>query len=48
MVNQDVAHVTDFPEALICCHLGKGVLLEAYSPTVHGELFKNEQMNNMM
>lgn len=47
MVNQLLAHVTNVPEALIRYSQEKGMLVEAYSPMGHGELFKNEQLVNM-
>jgi len=47
MANQILAHVTNVPEALIRYSQEKGMLVEAYSPMGHGELFKNEQLVEM-
>lgn len=47
MVNQILAHVTNVPEELIRYSQEKGMLVEAYSPMGHGELFKNEQLAKM-
>lgn len=47
MVNQLLAHVTNLPEALIRYSEEKGMLVEAYSPMGHGELFKNEALIRM-
>ncbi|WP_455380816.1 aldo/keto reductase, partial [Acidihalobacter prosperus] len=41
MVNQVLAHVTNLPESLIRYSQDKNLLVEAYSPMGHGELFKN-------
>ncbi len=46
-VNQILAHVTNMPEELIRYSQEKGMLVEAYSPMGHGELFKNEQLVKM-
>ncbi len=46
-VNQILAHVTNMPEELIRYSQEKGMLVEAYSPMGHGELFKNEQLDKM-
>ncbi len=46
-VNQILAHVTNMPEELIRYSQEKGMLVEAYSPMGHGELFKNEQLVEM-
>lgn len=47
MVNQLLAHVTNVPEKLIRYSQEKGMLVEAYSPMGHGELFKNGQLAKM-
>lgn len=47
MVNQLLAHATNVPQALINYSQAKGMLVEAYSPMGHGELFKNEQLVKM-
>ena len=47
MVNQVLAHVTNVPGELIRYSQEKGMLVEAYSPMGHGELFKNEQLARM-
>ncbi len=47
MVNQILAHVTNMPIELIRYSQEKGLLVEAYSPMGHGELFKNEQLLKM-
>ena len=47
MVNQLLAHATNVPQALIHYSRAKGMLVEAYSPMGHGELFKNEQLVKM-
>ena len=44
MVNQLLAHVTNVPEELIRYSREKSMLVEAYSPMGHGELFKNKQL----
>jgi diketogulonate reductase-like aldo/keto reductase len=44
MVNQILAHVTNVPSDLIEYSQSKGMLVEAYSPVGHGELFKNQQL----
>jgi diketogulonate reductase-like aldo/keto reductase len=41
VVNQILAHVSNTPEQLIQYSQDKGLLVEAYSPVGHGELFKN-------
>lgn len=44
MVNQILVHISNTPEELIeYCH-EKEILVEAYSPFGHGELFKNEEI----
>jgi diketogulonate reductase-like aldo/keto reductase len=47
MVNQLLAHVTNVPNELIRYSQKKGMLVEAYSPMGHGELFKNEHLVKM-
>ncbi|KKA46160.1 MULTISPECIES: aldo/keto reductase [Salinivibrio] len=47
MVHQVLAHVTNVPTALIEYSRNKGMLVEAYSPVGHGELFKNEAIIKM-
>jgi diketogulonate reductase-like aldo/keto reductase len=44
MVNQILAHIGNTPKELIQYSKEKGVLVEAYSPFGHGELFKNEEV----
>jgi diketogulonate reductase-like aldo/keto reductase len=44
MVNQILAHVSNTPKELIQYTQDKGILVEAYSPVVHGELLKNEEI----
>jgi diketogulonate reductase-like aldo/keto reductase len=44
MVNQILAHISNTPTALIEYAQDKGILVEAYSPIAHGELFKNDQV----
>ncbi len=47
VVNQILAHVTNTPHELITYSQDKGLLVEAYSPIGHGELFKNSQLVQM-
>lgn len=47
VVNQILAHVTNTPVDLIKYSQDKGLLVEAYSPIGHGELFKNSQLVQM-
>ena len=47
MVNQILAHVTNTPQQLIQYSRDKGMLVEAYSPVGHGELFKNAEIAAM-
>jgi diketogulonate reductase-like aldo/keto reductase len=44
MVNQILAHVSNTPKELIQYNQEKGILVEAYSPFGHGELFKNVEI----
>jgi len=44
MVNQILAHISNTPKDLIEYNQGKDILIEAYSPFGHGELFKNRQI----
>lgn len=47
VVNQILAHISNTPEALIDYSQTNGMLVEAYSPVGHGELFKNEKIKLM-
>jgi len=47
MVNQVLAHISNTPEDLIAYCKEQGILVEAYSPIGHGELFKNEEVAAM-
>ncbi|RCW62422.1 aldo/keto reductase [Halanaerobium sp. ST460_2HS_T2] len=47
MVNQILAHISNTPEELIQYTKEKDILVEAYSPIGHGELFKNEKIKEM-
>ena len=47
VVNQVLAHISNTPWDLIQHSQDKGLLVEAYSPVGHGELFKNEQIAEM-
>lgn len=47
MVNQVLAHVTNMPTELIDYSKGVGMMVEAYSPMGHGELFKNQALVEM-
>lgn len=47
VVNQILAHVSNTPFELIKYSQDKGMLIEAYSPVGHGELFKNNQIAQM-
>ncbi len=44
MVNQVLAHIGNTPAQLIDYSQQQGMLVEAYSPMAHGELFKNQQV----
>jgi diketogulonate reductase-like aldo/keto reductase len=44
MVNQVLAHISNTPTELIAYSQQHGMLVEAYSPIAHGELFKNRQV----
>ena len=47
MVNQVLAHISNTPTQLIAYSQQHGMLVEAYSPMAHGELFKNRQVADM-
>lgn len=47
VVNQILAHVSNVPTELIKYSQDKGMLVEAYSPVGHGELFKNDAIKAM-
>lgn len=47
MVNQVLAHVSNTPFELIKYCEDNDILVEAYSPVGHGEMFKNEEMKAM-
>lgn len=44
MVNQILAHISNTPKELIKYNQDKDVLVEAYSPFGHGQLFKNNEV----
>jgi diketogulonate reductase-like aldo/keto reductase len=44
MVNQILAHISNTPKELIQYNQDKDILVEAYSPFGHGELFKNKEV----
>lgn len=44
LVNQILAHISNTPKELIQYNQDKGILVEAYSPFGHGELFKNSEV----
>jgi diketogulonate reductase-like aldo/keto reductase len=44
MVNQILAHISNMPKELIQYNQERGILVEAYSPFGHGELFKNGEV----
>lgn len=47
VLNQVLAHVTNIPTELIEYCKSQDILVEAYSPVGHGELFKNEDVGAM-
>jgi diketogulonate reductase-like aldo/keto reductase len=47
MVNQILVHISNTPAELITYSQQNGMLVEAYSPMAHGELFKNRRVANM-
>ena len=47
MVNQILAHIANTPHELIQYCKDKDILVEAYSPIGHGELFKKEEVAEM-
>jgi diketogulonate reductase-like aldo/keto reductase len=47
MVNQVLAHISNTPTGLIAYSQQQGMLVEAYSPMAHGELFKNRRLADM-
>lgn len=47
MVNQILAHVSNTPTEMIQYCSDKDILVEAYSPIGHGELFKNKEVAEM-
>jgi len=47
MVNQVLVHISNTPAELIRYSQQHGMLVEAYSPMAHGELFKNQQVGGM-
>jgi len=47
VVNQVLAHISNTPSALIGYAQEHGMLVEAYSPMAHGELFKNHRVADM-
>ncbi len=47
MVNQILAHISNTPQELINYCQEKDILVEAYSPFGHGELFKNEEIKKL-
>jgi diketogulonate reductase-like aldo/keto reductase len=47
MVNQVLAHISNTPAELIAYSQQHGMLVEAYSPMAHGELFRNRQVADM-
>jgi diketogulonate reductase-like aldo/keto reductase len=46
-VNQILAHITNVPTEMIEYAKSKDILIEAFSPIGHGELFKNEEVKAM-
>ena len=47
MVNQILVHISNTPTELIAYSQQHGMLVEAYSPMAHGELFKNRRVADM-
>ena len=47
MVNQVLVHISNTPAELIAYSQQHGMLVEAYSPMAHGELFKNSEVRSM-
>ncbi|KXK28218.1 MAG: 2,5-diketo-D-gluconic acid reductase [Bacteroidetes bacterium OLB12] len=47
MVNQLLAHISNTPKELIQFNQTNKILVEAYSPFGHGELFKNKEVQAM-
>lgn len=47
MVNQILAHISNTPKELIKYCQAKDILVEAYSPFGHGELFKNDEIKRL-
>jgi diketogulonate reductase-like aldo/keto reductase len=47
MVNQILAHISNTPTELIEYSKENGILVEAYSPFGHGELFKNQEIKTI-
>lgn len=47
MANQALAHISNTPFELIDYTQKQDILVEAYSPIAHGELFKNEQVKEL-
>ncbi len=47
MVNQILAHISNTPKELIQYNKDNNILVEAYSPFGHGELFKNQQVQDI-
>ncbi|WP_432712571.1 aldo/keto reductase, partial [Pedobacter sp.] len=47
MVNQILAHISNTPKELIKYCKANDVLVEAYSPFGHGELFKNQELKRI-
>jgi diketogulonate reductase-like aldo/keto reductase len=47
MVNQILVHISKTPAQLIAYSQQHGMVVEAYSPMAHGELFKNQRVRDM-
>ena len=47
MVNQILVHISNTPHELIRYSRKQGILVEAYSPIAHGQLFKNDEVAAM-